>query len=238
MEENKELSGVNIETKNESNSLAIAGLICSLCGLITCGFTSIIGLILSIIGLSKSKNMNGEGKGLAIGGIVSGAIILLLNILIIILFVIGIGSIKPSSIEKELKELNNNKNIIDKITKDKLVCTKTSTENEMVMDQKVEAYFKSDTVDNITISLSVDLGEKYAGLTDVFKKTFEEQYKSYSNNGQDLKIENDGSKININISIDPSKLTDDQKNEFGITNVNEGIEIARKSLEDEGYTCE
>ena len=81
-----------LENQNQGpkNGLAIAGLVCSLCGIITCGLTSIVGFILSIIGLSKSKNMNGEGKGLAIGGIVSGALIILLYVFV---FVFMAGSI-------------------------------------------------------------------------------------------------------------------------------------------------
>ena len=58
----------NQPVQQEQNGFAIAGLICS----IVVG--SITGLIFSIIGLNKAKKQNGNGKGLAIAGIVISAI--------------------------------------------------------------------------------------------------------------------------------------------------------------------
>ena len=40
--------------ENKKNNQAIAGFVCSLCGILTCGISSIVGLVLSIIGLKKS----------------------------------------------------------------------------------------------------------------------------------------------------------------------------------------
>ncbi len=74
------------------NNMAIAGFVCSLCGLITCGIVSIVGLILSIVGLKKSGEMNGEGKGLAIAGVVIGAIETVLMIITIIFLIIVVAS--------------------------------------------------------------------------------------------------------------------------------------------------
>ena len=86
--------------KQESNGMAIGGFVCSLVGLLLCcgGIVSIIGLILSIIGLSKSKQMNGSGKGLAIAGIIIGAIGVVVFILTIILYAIGaLGTVVESN---------------------------------------------------------------------------------------------------------------------------------------------
>lgn len=51
----------------KSNTMAIVGFILSF-------FIPLVGLILSIIGLKQSKANNDESKGLAIGGIVIGAL--------------------------------------------------------------------------------------------------------------------------------------------------------------------
>ena len=56
--------------ENKKNNQAIAGFVCSLCGILTCGISSIVGLVLSIIGLKKSKELNNDGKGLSIAGII------------------------------------------------------------------------------------------------------------------------------------------------------------------------
>ena len=61
-----------------NNGLAIAGFVLALVGVVTCGVTSVLGLIFSIIGLSTANRDKKEGKGLAIAGIaVSGAVIVI-----------------------------------------------------------------------------------------------------------------------------------------------------------------
>lgn len=57
-----------------SNGMAIAGFVCSF-------FVPILGLIFSIIGLNRSKNMFGKGKGLAVAGIVVSVVMWILNIM-------------------------------------------------------------------------------------------------------------------------------------------------------------
>ena len=57
----------------QRNGMATGGFVCSLIGLIFFPL-EIIGLILSIIGLTRSRRMNGAGRGLAIAGIVLGVI--------------------------------------------------------------------------------------------------------------------------------------------------------------------
>ena len=114
MEDNNEKVQSN-ENKNQevikekSNGLALAGLICSLCGLITCGITSFIGLILSIVGLSKSKSMDGKGKGLAIGGIISGILIMILQIVVLVLIVLGISNTVSGATNSFMRTFNTDK---------------------------------------------------------------------------------------------------------------------------------
>ena len=69
-----------------SNGLAIAGLVCGIAGLFTCGLLSIPGIICSILGLKKAKTQQGQGKGLAIAGLsVSCAALVLVPLMISIL---------------------------------------------------------------------------------------------------------------------------------------------------------
>lgn len=79
----------NATTPAKRSGLSVAGFICSLFGFITCGITSIIGLILSIIGLNDSKK-KGQTDGLAIAGIVISAIPIVLFVLII--FIVATGN--------------------------------------------------------------------------------------------------------------------------------------------------
>lgn len=67
--------------KEEKNTIALVGMIVSLCSIITCGLTSIIGLILSIIGAVKSKKLNGDGKSYSIVGIIVSAFMMFIMII-------------------------------------------------------------------------------------------------------------------------------------------------------------
>jgi len=61
--------------------MAIASLVCSLFGLL-CGIGSIVGLILGFIALGQINKTGQGGRGMAIAGIVIGAIALTLSIVV------------------------------------------------------------------------------------------------------------------------------------------------------------
>jgi Domain of unknown function (DUF4190)/GYF domain 2 len=64
----------------KASSLAITSLVLGCLGILTCGITSLVGLILGIIALVRINKSNGQfgGRGLALAGtIVSGAFLLL-----------------------------------------------------------------------------------------------------------------------------------------------------------------
>ena len=71
----------------KTNSFAIAGFVISIVSsALCCGIFNILGLIFSIIGLTKSKELDNEGKGLAIAGIVISIVVMLGVLLWILLF--------------------------------------------------------------------------------------------------------------------------------------------------------
>lgn len=78
-------------TNNGSNGLAIAGFVLSLVGLFCCGFTSVLGLIFSIIGLVNANKENSNNKGLAIAGIIISAFVIFLYIILYFFGIIGAG---------------------------------------------------------------------------------------------------------------------------------------------------
>lgn len=91
----------NITTNNNSsNGFAIAGFVVSLVSsLLCCGTFNVLALILSIIGLIKSKELNGRGKGLAIAGIVIASIMFIIDIIIVIVYY---GAIITSAVASSL----------------------------------------------------------------------------------------------------------------------------------------
>ena len=67
------------QNEKKTNTLAILGFVFSF-------FIAIVGLVLSIIGLNKSKE-TGSGKGLSIAGIVIASCRILLFILIMVFYI-------------------------------------------------------------------------------------------------------------------------------------------------------
>jgi prepilin-type processing-associated H-X9-DG protein len=60
--------------------MAIASLVLGICGLLSCGVTSLVGLILGIVALVRTNKSRGQqsGQGLAIGGIAVSVVFLLM----------------------------------------------------------------------------------------------------------------------------------------------------------------
>ncbi len=66
---------VQQQESNETNTIAIVGFVLSF-------FITIAGLICSIIGLVKSNEYGGKGKGLAIAGIIISVVFMILSIVL------------------------------------------------------------------------------------------------------------------------------------------------------------
>ena len=74
---------VNNGGEKKTNGLAIAGFVMSIVSVfLCCGILNVPGLILSIVGLVKAKDYNGDGKGLAIAGIIISAIVIVIGIIL------------------------------------------------------------------------------------------------------------------------------------------------------------
>jgi hypothetical protein len=73
-----------------TDGMAIAALVCGLCGFL-CFVPGILGVIFGIVALRRVNRDRAEGKGLAIAGIVTGAVWVAL-LLVFILVVAGSSS--------------------------------------------------------------------------------------------------------------------------------------------------
>ena len=208
----------------QKNKLAIAGLICSLCGFFTCGILSIFGIVLSILGLKKSKELNGEGRKSAVFGIVAGVILIISYVIIIVLLSTGIASLKVNKVP-----------ILNRIIGERLTCTYSTKETGMKANQTVYATFKKDKLSRININLSVKVDDKYKDYINTFERTFEEQFKKYKNNGAKLDINTKNNNINVDILINLSELSDKQKKYLGI--IEQDKSTLKGNLIKQGYTC-
>ncbi len=64
-----------VDSAPRTNALAIASLVASIAGLLTCGIGDILGLIFGVVALRQVKRTGEGGRGLAIAGIVISALI-------------------------------------------------------------------------------------------------------------------------------------------------------------------
>ena len=66
--------------QEKNDGCAVAGFVISLVSILCCGFTSLISLILSIIGIVKSGKPGKKGKGFAVAGLIISIILILCNL--------------------------------------------------------------------------------------------------------------------------------------------------------------
>ena len=64
-----------------TNPLAIASFVCSIVLVCLCGFGSVVGIILGVIALNQIKQTGQGGRGLALAGIIIGAVVVVLSII-------------------------------------------------------------------------------------------------------------------------------------------------------------
>jgi hypothetical protein len=57
-----------------TNGKAIASLVCSAVGLMCCGLTSIVGVILGVIAMRETRRSGQDGHGLALAGTIIGGL--------------------------------------------------------------------------------------------------------------------------------------------------------------------
>lgn len=74
--------------QNQSNGLAVAALVVGIISLLCAWPLGIVAVGLGIAGLSRSKSLNGVGRGQAIAGMITGAIGVVVAIAVLLIFVV------------------------------------------------------------------------------------------------------------------------------------------------------
>lgn len=77
----------------QTNGLAIAGMVCGILGLVLFWFPylgivlGILGLVFGVLGRNRATQLGGVGQGMALAGIVTGAVAVLVGILWIVFII-------------------------------------------------------------------------------------------------------------------------------------------------------
>lgn len=125
------------EANQKYNGLAIAGFICSF-------LVSLLGLILSIVGLNQIKKQGGKGKGLAIAGIIISAAGMMIQVILVIALIVGGASYASKAIDE----------------------AKTDSFYSQSSSGNGDSSDKSKAQDNLDDVLDDTLGETHDDLTD------------------------------------------------------------------------
>lgn len=125
------------EANQKYNGLAIAGFICSF-------LVSLLGLILSIVGLNQIKKQGGKGRGLAIAGIIISAAGMVIQVILVIALIVGGASYASKAIDE----------------------AKTDSFYSQSSSGNGDSSDKSKAQDNLDDALDDTLGETHDDLTD------------------------------------------------------------------------
>lgn len=68
-----------------NNNLAVASLVCSVIGLF-CGVGAIVGIVLGIVAMNQIKKTGQAGHGLALAGVIVGAVSLVLSVIVSLVY--------------------------------------------------------------------------------------------------------------------------------------------------------
>lgn len=69
-----------------TNGLAVASLVCSVTSPLLCFVLAIVGVVLGVVALNQIKRTGQNGRGLALAGIIVGAVIIAVAIAAIVLY--------------------------------------------------------------------------------------------------------------------------------------------------------
>lgn len=178
------------KSRKPSRGKAIVGFICSLCGILTCGISSIVGLILSIMGLSESRK-RGETDGLAIAGIIFSSLFILIILIAIVNTVITTEVIEVADFS-----------IISK-----------DDAKEWCEKNDANCKFKEEYSDTIAngdfIKQSIDYGTKIKSYTTIYITYSKGKKPTYDNAST-----NNNSNSDTNQNAKPAKTAEEIKNEY------------------------
>lgn len=122
--------------------------------------------------------------------------------------------------------------------KETLTCTISKKQSGITMNQEVVAVFNNNEVTNIDMKINVKLDDAYKSYIDTYKTALESQYKTFTNNGGEVKIDkNKENGLDVKINLDLKKMTKEQKSKLQLSDTYGTKDATAKKLKEQGYTC-
>jgi len=121
-----------------------------------------------------------------------------------------------------------------------LSCTKEDDAATGKTITKMDATFEGNKTTNVDMTVTMELKDQYKDYKDQMVKALETQFASYQDkDGVEVKTDSKDSQVSVNVKVDTTKMKDsDAQSLFGFsTKSKQSKDDAKKSLENEGYTC-
>lgn len=121
-----------------------------------------------------------------------------------------------------------------------LSCTKEDEAATGKTITTMDATFEGNKTTKVDMNVTMELKDQYKDYKEQMVKALETQFASYQDkDGVEVKTDSKDSSVSVNVKVDTTKMKDaDAKSLFGFsTKSKQSKADAKKSLEDEGYTC-
>jgi len=123
---------------------------------------------------------------------------------------------------------------------EQLSCTKEDDAATGKTITKMDATFEGNKTTTVDMTVTMELKDQYKNYKDQMVKALETQFSSFQDkDGVEVKTDSKDSEVSVNVKVDTTKMKDaDAKSLFGFsTKSKQSKDDAKKSLENEGYTC-
>lgn len=120
----------------------------------------------------------------------------------------------------------------------KLVCEKNDNSiKELKVNEKIEVNIKKDKVSNIKINNYIKTFGVYKDYKEELKESAINKYSGFDD--KNIKVDSNIEKDNINIEIklDVKNMSEENKKNISIVNVDNSYENIKKDLTSKGYKC-
>ena len=150
-------SPVGSPAQNQTNGLAIAGLVAAF-------LIPLLGLILSVLGLKKSKELGGSGRGLAIAGLAISIFWMIVGVLIIVLVLIAAPALQRNARNTERRnDIGAIRNQLTTVFNDNnnVYPDKASFERDVLAQVEWVVYTDQEALDALPADVAVEVGAIY-----------------------------------------------------------------------------
>ena len=120
-----------------------------------------------------------------------------------------------------------------------LVCTNSSDEDGMTMNQIVKVVFENDKASNINLTIDMTIEEQYQNLMSMLEESLKDEYRSLEGEkGVNITTSSKGNVLTLKLDADLKQMSEQAQKELKLIGANnDSYSSTKSSLEESGYKC-